>query len=36
MQMQADIRAVTEKIAQESEFISRLMGQVETVIVGQI
>ncbi len=35
MQMQADIRAVTEKIAQESEFISRLMGQVERVIVGQ-
>ena len=35
MEMHGDIRAITEKIAQESEFVSRLMGQVEKVIVGQ-
>ncbi|MFH1741878.1 MAG: AAA family ATPase [bacterium] len=33
--MHADIRAVTEKIAHESEFVSRLTAQVEKVIVGQ-
>ena len=35
MEMHGDIRAVTEKIAQESEFVSRLIEQVEKVIVGQ-
>ena len=35
MEMHADIRAVTERIAQESEFVSRLMTEVEKVIVGQ-
>ena len=35
MQMHAEVRAVTEKIAQESEFVTRLTAQVERVIVGQ-
>ena len=35
MQMHAEVRAVTEKIAQESEFVARLTAQVERVIVGQ-